>query len=515
MCKAIIRPGFLKRDFLFKFVVALLLHSFQPAAGQPGNKGSVAGRLPNIIYIYADDLGYGELGCYGQQKIKTPHIDKMASEGIRFTQHYTGAPVCAPARCMLMTGKHSGHSFIRGNHELGGFADSAERGQLPLPDAAFTVAELLKQKGYATALMGKWGLGMHTTEGSPGRQGFDYYYAYLDQKQAHNFYPTHLWENDRWDSLHQPFINVHKKLDSTKATAADFDYFKGNTYSQGLFTQKALWFIEKNKEKPFFLYLPFTLPHVSLQVPDEYVMKYAGQFNERPYYGQNGYASSLHPLSAYAGMITYLDDQVGLIMQKLKESGLDENTIVMFSSDNGATFAGGVNAGFFNSSAGLRGLKMDLYEGGIRVPFIARWPGKIRANLATDHLSAQYDFLATVADITGQEIPDTDGISFLPVLLGQKQKPHKYLYFEYPEKNGQIAIRMGRWKGVKTELKKNAANSWQLYDLQNDEQETTDIASKHREILKKFDKIVEKEHKEPSIKSWQFVAGVIKESGGK
>lgn len=469
-------------------------------------------KLPNIIYIYADDLGYGELGCYGQQKIRTPNLDRMAAEGMRFTQHYTSTPVCAPARASLMTGLHQGHSYIRGNHELGGFPDSTERGQLPLRAAEFTVAELLKQKGYATALMGKWGMGMNATEGSPNKQGFDYYYAYLDQKQAHNFYPTHLWENDRWDSLHQPFINVHKKLDSTKATDADFEYFKGKNYAPGLFTLKALGFMEQNKEQPFFLYLPYTIPHASLQAPDEYVKKYIGQFNEKPYYGQQGYASAKYPLSTYAAMITYLDEQVGIIMQKIKELGLDDNTIIMFSSDNGATFNGGVDAKFFNSVGGLRGLKMDLYEGGIKMPFIARWPGKIQAGSVSNHISAQYDFFATAAELTRQKTGNTDGISFLPELLGRKQKQHPYLYFEYPEKGGQLAIRMGKWKAVKTNLRKNPANPWELYDLDADIDENNNIALHYPDLLKQFDAIVEKEHREPHLKDWQFVNEVIKQT---
>jgi arylsulfatase A-like enzyme len=469
-------------------------------------------KLPNIIYIYADDLGYGELSCYGQQKIKTPNLDKMAAEGMKFTQHYSSAPVCAPARCMLMTGKHAGHSYIRGNHELGGFPDSAERGQLPLRAYEFTVAELVKQKGYTTALIGKWGLGMNGTEGSPNKQGFDYYYSVLDQKQAHSFYPTHLWENEKWDSLHQPFIDVHKKLDSTKATDTDFDYYKGNVYAPAKFTEKAMEFLDKNKSKPFFLYLPYTLPHLSLQAPDEYVKKYIGLFNERPYYGQLGYASTKYPLSTYAAMITFLDDQVGIILKKIKDLGLDENTIIMFSSDNGTTFTGGVNAKYFNSVNGLRGLKMDLYEGGIREPFIVRWPGKIKPGTTSDLVSVQYDFFATIADLTNQKGKSTDGISFLPELLGKKQKQHEYIYFEYPEKGGQLAIRMGDWKAVKTNLKKNPQSSWELFDLKTDRNETTDVSSLHPDLLKKFDEIVKKEHRnsESNVKEWLFVDEVIK-----
>ena len=472
-------------------------------------------KLPNIIYIYADDMGYGELGCYGQQKIKTPNLDRLAREGMRFTQHYTSTPVCAPARAMLMTGKHGGHSAIRGNFELGGFKDDEERGQKPLPAAEFTVAEMLKQKGYATALTGKWGLGMGNTEGSPNKQGFDYYYGYLDQKQAHNQYPSHLWENDQWDTLAQSWFDVHKKLDPATATDKDFEFYKGKEYAPAKMTEKALSFIQKSKGGPFFLYMPYTIPHVSLQAPEEYIQKYVGQFDEKPYYGEKSYASTKYPLSTYAAMITYLDDQVGIIMKKIKDLGLDENTIIMFSSDNGATFNGGVNAAFFNSVAGLRGLKMDLYEGGIREPFIARWPGKIKAGSVTDHISVQFDLMATLAELTHQKLQKTDGISFLPTLLGQKnkQQQHPYLYFEYPEKGGQLAIRKADWKGVKVDLRKNPGNPWQLFNLKTDPNETTDVAAQHPDILKAFDEIAKKEHEESPVTAWQFLAPVLGKSG--
>ena len=469
---------------------------------------SFAQQKPNIIYIYADDLGHGEIGCYGQTKIKTPFLDQMAAEGIRFTQHYTSAPVCAPARAMLMTGKHAGHSFIRGNYELGGFEDSSERGQKPLPDEAFTVAELLKQQGYTTALIGKWGLGMPFNGGSPLRHGFDYYYGYLDQKQAHNYYPSHLWENDHWDTLAQPFFRVHRKIDSATATQKDFDAFKGKDYAPQKMTEKALNFIEKQADQPFFLYLPYTIPHLSLQVPDEWVNKYRGQFDEKPYYGQKGYAPHQFPLSAYAAMISYLDAQVGLILQKLKEKGLDNNTIVFFSSDNGATFTGGVDAKFFNSSAGFRGLKMDLYEGGIRMAFLARWPGRIKPGSVSDHLSAQYDMLATIKEIVGskQKI-ETDGISMVPTLLGRplKQKKHKFLYFEYPENGGQVAIRYGDWKAIKISLIKNPSSTWQLYNLRDDPAEKNDVSSRNSGILQKVNKIVQAQHQYSTTSEWNFI----------
>jgi arylsulfatase A len=466
-----------------------------------------AQQKPNIIYIYADDMGYGELGSYGQQKIKTPHLDKIAKEGIKFTQHYTGAPVCAPARCMLMTGKNSGHSYIRGNYELGGFEDENEGGQMPLPEGTFTIAKLMKQAGYATAAIGKWGLGMNKTTGDPNTQGFDYFYGYLDQKQAHNFYPTHLWENGKWDSLQNPYIQVHKPL-AKEAPDNAFDYYKGKEYSVTKMAEKTLDFIKKNKKKPFFLYLPYTGPHVSLQAPDEAVKEYIGQFEEEPYRGEKGYASTLYPKSTYAAMISYMDKQVGEIMKLLKELGLDDNTMVMFSSDNGATFdVGGADTKFFNSVGGLRGRKQDLYEGGIREPFIARWPGKIPGGKVTDHISAQFDLMATLSEITGVKAWKNDGISLLPTLLGNdtKQKKHEYLYFEFPEKGGQVAVRMGDWKGVKSNMKKNKNAPWEIYNLLTDEKETTDIAAHHPELAKKFEEIVKKEHQASHIKDWEFI----------
>lgn len=464
---------------------------------------------PNIIYIYADDMGYAELGCYGQKKIKTPHLDKLASEGIRFTQHYTSTPVCAPARCQLLTGKHAGHSYIRGNYELGGFPDSLEGGQMPLYPGAFTIGRMLQGVGYTTACIGKWGLGMANSSGNPNSQGFDYFYGYLDQKQAHNFYPTHLWENGKSVPLNNPVIDVHKKLTPETATEAAFAYYRGKDYAIDKMAEKALAFVKENRNRPFFLYLPFTTPHVSLQAPQEAVNEYVGQFDDKPYLGEKSYASTPYPRATYAAMITYMDKQVGALMQLLKDLKIDDNTIVMFSSDNGATFNGGVEAAYFRSVANLRGLKMDVYEGGIREPMIARWPKKIPANQVTDHVSVQYDVMATLADIAGYaKTIDTDGLSFLPTLLGQKtkQKQHAYLYWEYPEKGGQLAIRMGNWKAVKTEVRKNRKGPWELYDLSKDESETTNVAAQHPELVRQFDEIVEQEHVPSHLKEWEFVS---------
>ena len=468
-----------------------------------GRSQTGIGKRPNIVYIYADDLGYGELGCYGQKKIRTPNLDRLAAEGILFTRHYSGAPVCAPSRTMLMTGLHAGHSPIRMNEERGGFEDHNERGQKPLPAGVFTLPGMLKKAGYATGMVGKWGLGMHDTEGDPLKHGFDYYYGYLDQKQAHNHYPSHLWENGRWDTLGQPFFLVHKRIDSARLFQNDFADVKGVDYAPYLMTGKALDFIDRNRDRPFFLYLPFAIPHVSLQAPEEAIARYAGRFEEKPYLGEGGYTPSRYPLSTYAAMITVLDEQVGRILDRLTTLGLEGNTIVMFSSDNGPTYAGGVKPEFFNSTGGLRGLKGDLYEGGIRVPFIVRWPGVVSPGRTSAHVSAQYDVLATMAEIAGEPIRATDGVSFLPELKGEKQRAHDYLYFEFFEKNGQKAVVMGEWKAVKSNLKKDAGAPWELFNLSNDPDESEDVASRHRSTLRRADRVLK-------IASDQGFAGKIK-----
>lgn len=465
----------------------------------------IAQQKPNVIYIYADDLGYGELGSYGQTKIKTPHLDKLAASGMRFTDHYTSAPVCAAARCMLMTGKHAGHSYIRGNYELGGFSDDKEGGQMPLHEGAFTIAHLMKKAGYTTGAIGKWGLGMPYNTGSPNKQGFDYFYGLLDQKQAHNFYPTHLWENGKWDTLNNGLINAHQSI-PVGSPDSMFDKFIGKEYALDKMADKTVDFLKKNRDKPFFLYLPYIAPHLALQAPKEAVDQYKGLFDDKPYYGQNGYTPSRYPRATYAAMISHLDKQIGRVLALLKELGLDKNTIVMFSSDNGPTFdVGGVDTRFFNSAGGLRGRKQDLYEGGIREPFIASWPGRIKPGSVSNHVSAQFDLLATLADLVKVPAPETDGLSFLPELLGKTQPKHPYIYFEFPEKTGQIAVRMGKWKGVRSNLKTNPNSPWEIFDLEKDPAETTDIATQHPELVKQFSEIQKKEHVCPHIRSWEFI----------
>jgi len=482
-------------------IISCLLLSFALCAQQKSSR-------PNIIYIYADDLGFGELGAYGQKKIRTPNLNKLAQEGMRFTNHYTGAPVCAPARAILLTGMHSGHAYIRGNYELGEFDDAHEGGQMPLPKGSFTIGHLLQKAGYSTAAIGKWGLGMNKTTGDPALQGFDYFYGYLDQKQAHNHYPTHLWENGRWDSLNNPPIYVHTPIDSHENDPAAFNKFKGKDYAMDRMVTKSMDFIQKHQKQPFFLYLAFPSPHLSLQVPDAALKEYAGSFDDQPYRGEKGYAANRYPRATYAAMITYMDKQIGLLLEKLRSLHLDKNTLIFFSSDNGTTFdVGGVDADFFNSVAGLRGRKQDLYEGGIREPFIAWWPGRIPAGKTSALVSAQYDLLATLAELTRQQPPPTDGISFLPTLLGKPgQQLHDWLYFEFPEKSGQVAIRMGKWKGVKSNMKKDPHSAWEIYDLESDEAESINLAAAHPELSARFDSILIREHQPAHIREWEFVS---------
>ncbi|MGC6421927.1 MAG: arylsulfatase [Flavobacteriaceae bacterium] len=466
------------------------------------------GQHPNIIYILADDLGYGELGCYGQQKIKTPNLDRMADQGMLFTQHYAGAPVCAPSRYMLLTGTHAGHSYIRGNYELGQFSDENEAGQMPIPHTTPTIAKMLQKAGYRTGMVGKWGLGYVNTTGSPLEQGFDYYFGYLDQKQAHNYYPTHLWENDQRFPLKNTYRLVHTPL-AQELTSEDFESFKGKEYAPDKMVEKAIAFIQDStSKKPYFLFYPSPLPHVSLQVPDSLVEPYKKDFEELPYLGTKGYASHEYPKSAYAAMITHLDYEIGKIWETVKAQGQEDHTLIFFSSDNGPTFAGGVEAEFFKSTAGLRGLKMDLYEGGIRVPFIAYWKNTINGGQRSNLISGHWDIYNTIAELVGQdnEAIDNDGISLLPTLLGTSNPvDREYIYFEYPEKQGQVALRMNDWKAIKVNMKKNASASWELYNLKLDPHEKNNLARQHPEILKRADSLVRVSHRHPHLREWEFM----------
>jgi arylsulfatase A-like enzyme len=449
------RRGFLKSMGLGAAAAAM------PRGLLAENEGAMA-RKPNILFILADDLGYGDLGCYGQKQIRTPRLDRMAAEGLRFTQHYAGTTVCAPSRCALMTGLHTGHCYIRGNSEV------EPEGQRPLPAGTPTVARLLQRAGYRTGLIGKWGLGGPGGEGVPTRQGFDYFFGYLCQRQAHFYYPPHLWRNE----------------EKVVLEGNDFEKQTGK-YSPDLLAEEALAFVRKNKEHPFFLYLALTIPHAELAVPDDSLAQYKGKFDEKPF-ARKHYGPQETPNAALAAMITRMDRDIGRLLDLLKELGLDDNTLVLFSSDNGPHKEGGRDPKYFQSSGPLRGIKRDLYEGGIRVPLLARWPGKVPAGAASDHVSAFWDFLPTCADLAGAEAPrSTDGISFLPTLLGRPadQKGHEYLYWEFHEGGFHQALRMGDWKAVRH----GAKGEIELYNLKDDMREEQNVADAHPDIVKKAD----------------------------
>jgi len=457
-----------RRDFLKAagFGAAALALSCRTDAIQ--SNSTKRRKKPNIVYIMADDLGYAELGCYGQKKIKTPNIDKLAAEGMKFTQHYSGNPVCAPSRCALMTGLHTGHTQVRGNKQMGGtegwVLGSTIGGQWPLEAGTVTVAGILKDAGYTTGAFGKWGLGIVGTTGDPNKQGFDHFYGYICQRQAHTFYPNHLWRDGEIE-----WIEANKDG-------------KEQVYSHDLIAKEALKFIRTNKDNPFFLYVPFTIPHMALQVPEDSLAEYRDKWPDPPYKGNKGYFAHPDPRACYAAMVTRMDKDVGRIMSLLKDLALDDNTLVIFTSDNGPTFNGGSDSAFFESAKPLRGLKASVYEGGIRVPYIARWPGRIKAAGTSNHISAFWDFLPTCCELIGKDPPgDIDGISMLPTLLGrdQEQKKHEYMYWEL---RGQQAIRMGKWKA----LRLKPGRKIELYDLDSDIAESKDLADEYPEVVAKM-----------------------------
>lgn len=471
---------------------------------------------PNIVFIMADDLGYGELGSYGQTRIRTPHLDSMAAAGMRFTSFYSGSPVCAPARATLITGLHTGHTFVRGNYGLGEHGDDQERGQLPLKPGTPTIGTMLQAAGYATAAIGKWGLGGAGSTGIPARQGFDFFYGYLDQKQAHNYYPTHLWKGGdplRWDTLDQAYFAPHQILQGDPNDPSSYAGFSGEEYAPDLMTEEALRFIEEHRDEPFFLYLPYTIPHLALQVPDEELDQY--EFAETPYLGRSdaspdraSYLPHPRPRAAYAGMISRLDGYVGEVIATLRELGLDEKTLVIFTSDNGPTNSAGVDHEFFESQGPLRGLKGSLYEGGIRVPMIAAWPGRIAPGSTSDHASALWDVMPTLAELTGAELPGpTDGISFLPTLLGRgdEQRAHQDLYWEHAALcGGQQALRMGRWKGIRLNVLASPSAPLELYDLQTDPGEEHNVAGEHPKIVAEIWERMRRAHTPSEIERWNF-----------
>ena len=461
---------------------------------------------PNIIFILADDLGYGDVGVYGQQNFETPNLDRLAHGGMKFLQHYSGSTVCAPSRSALMTGQHTGHTFIRGNSERGFTLD--KEGQYPLAPEEITIAEVLKKGGYATGAFGKWGLGYPGSEGDPTKQGFDEFFGYNCQRVAHNYYPTHLWDN------------------LTKTSLKGNNGKTKTVYAPLIIHEKALSFIEKNKDRPFFMYYPSVIPHAELAAPEKYMEKYRGKFMpEKEYikkgnsspnskvnpesinnYNVGGYNSQKESHAAFAAMVSILDEQVGQIIDKVNDLGIAENTLIIFSSDNGPHLEGGADPDYFGSNGPLRGYKRDLYEGGIRVPTLAYWPSQITPNSKSDHISAFWDFFPTAIEIAGLDYNSSkiDGISFLPELKGKDQKKHPYLYWEFLEKGGRQAVRMNQWKAVRMNMSKNPDSPIELYNVHQDIGEQENLAVQYPEVLKEVSRIMNKEHISSRIFQFEF-----------
>jgi len=440
---------------------------------------------PNVIYILADDLGYGDLSCYGQELFSTPNIDRLATTGMRFTQHYSGSTVCAPSRSSLMTGLHTGHTFIRGNKSV------EPEGQYPIPEEIYTMAEAMQDAGYATGAFGKWGLGPPSSEGDPTNQGFDRFFGYNCQALAHHYYPRHLWSNK--DS-----VALAENAGQAKVT-----------YAPELIQEEALAFIDDHQDEPFFMFVPNVIPHAELIAPERIMVKHRGEYlpennyegtDDGPKYRLGPYESQEESHAAFVAMIEVLDDQVGAIIDKVEALGLTENTLIIFTSDNGPHLEGGADPDYFDSNGPLQGYKRDLYEGGIRVPMIASWPGNIAAGSESDHISAFWDVFPTLADLVGFAKPEPcDGISFLPALLGQEQAEHDYLYWEFHEKGGRQAIRKGKWKGVRYDVFKDPDSPLELYDLSKDIGENNNVSTAHPGQVAELDRILKEARTESEI----------------
>ena len=434
------------------FLIAALGAAPQPAAPRP----------PNIVFIQADDLGYGDLSAYGQAQFRTPSLDRLAANGIRFTQYYAGSTVCAPSRTALMTGLHTGHAWIRGN------------GEIPLREEDVTVAMALQDAGYRTAVIGKWGLGRPGTAGQPDKKGFEYSFGFLDHRHAHRQFTDHLYRN-------------------AERVETDVEH----DYVNDLFTREAAAFIERSDPRPFFLYLNYTVPHAELRVPDDSLQPLRGKFPETPFVNATadgratgpddrslGYRSQPTPRAAFAAMIVRMDRDIGRLVDLLRARGLDRRTLVMFVSDNGPHQEGGATPAFFKSSGGLRGIKRDLYEGGIRVPMIASWPGTIPAGRVSAHPWAHWDVFPTLAELASAKVPSgLDGVSMARALRGQPQPAHDFLYWEFHERGFQQAARMGAWKAVRPA--KDAP--LELYDLDTDPAEATNVAAAHPDVVQRIE----------------------------
>ena len=444
-------------------VLVFLGVSLLAASVSADRQGTVPTPRPNIVIVQADDLGYGDLSAYGQAQFQTPALDRLAAGGIRFTEYYAGSTVCAPSRTALMTGLHTGHAWIRGN------------GEIPLRDEDVTVAMALRDAGYRTAVIGKWGLGRPGTAGQPDKKGFDYAFGFLDHRHAHRQFTDHLYRNGE-------VVPVSVERD----------------YVNDLFTREAAGFIERSDPRPFFLYLNYTVPHAELRVPDDSLAPMRGRFPETPYVNATadakvtgpddaslGYRSQPTPKAAFAAMIVRMDRDIGTLVDLLRARGIDRRTLVLFISDNGPHQEGGGEPAFFKSSGGLRGIKRDLYEGGIRVPMIASWPGTIPRGKVSRHPWAHWDIFPTLAEIAGAKAPPRlDGLSMAAALRGRPQRTHDAFYWEFHERGFRQAVRMGRWKAVR--LAKDAP--LELYDLTSDPGEQRNVQASHPDIIEKIDR---------------------------
>lgn len=472
-------------------VLRALVVAIALAAGAGSGWAAETEEPPNIVLIMADDLGLYELGAYGQQKIRTPHLDRLAREGVRFDRFYSASTVCAPSRASLMTGLHTGHAPIRGNKENGGWGPDEPEGQQALPADSVTLAERLKELGYDTAAFGKWGLGGPGSEGAPNAQGFDHFYGYLCQRVAHNYYPTHLWRNNETDTLTgNDHFHAHQRIDEPLASDGEYDErYRGERYApEEILKEAELWITRKGNENagPFFVYYASVIPHVALQAPEEFVEMYPREWDSEPYLGDRGYLPNARPRATYAAMITYLDHAVGRLRAALEKSGELDNTLILFTSDNGTTFNGGVDRAFFGSLGALRGHKTNLYEGGIRVPMLAWWPERIAPLRRTAVVAQLPDLFPTVIEAAGGEPgPGLDGVSLMPTLMRRgEQTTHGVLYWEFPEGRQQQAVLLdGRWKAIRPDLKSGLGI--ELYDIVADPGEKRDLAADRPEIVER------------------------------
>ncbi len=456
-----------------------------------------ADRPPNIVFILADDLGYRELGCFGQQRIRTPHLDRLATQGVKLTQHYCGNAVCAPSRCVLMTGLHPGHAYIRSNRS------TPPEGQLPIPDEEITIGELLQQNGYATGVFGKWGLGGPDSTGVPLKQGFDRFFGYLCQSHAHSYYPSYLRvDHSRIDLNNHPPVPGHAGLakGADPANPQSYRRFQGQDYAPDRINAEVLNFIRQNHDRPFFCYYPTVIPHVALHVPDDDLKPYHKlNWDDPPFTRANGrgYTPHFTPRAAYAAMISRMDSYVGRVLTLLAELNLTDNTIVVFSSDNGTTHLNEeVDYKFFDSVGELRGLKGSLYEGGIRVPTIVRWPGHVAAGSANDSISGFEDWLPTFMELTGNTAavpPRCDGVSLLTSLVDGSTLQRSFLYREFAGYGGQQSIRVDHWKAVRQQLTKGTIQT-ELYNLDDDPGEQTDVAAEHPDVLEHLSQLMAQQH---------------------